>query len=755
MSAAAHARTLALLALAVGALAAGVLGAPLAAQASAGGRARVSVLLPLRTRGAALARFARAVNMPGSSLYRRYQRLAVLARRFGARKAERVRVLRYLRAHGADDARIDATGLLAQASFDPGAVRRLFGRGSLPDGSRPGVMPLARRVGHLDRAPVRLTVPRALRGTVTGVIASAPTPRAAAAAQAAAKTFAVAAPRAAFPGAASRGAASLGAASPAAATPTTTAPSAPAPSIASSAYAGPDGTPRGCAAGTAPAGFAPNEYLDAYNLAALHRAGDRGQGERVALIEIDGFKRADVNAFAACFDLPRPRIKVHPVGAARPLAPGGEATLDLEVLDAAAPRLTAVDVYETGPDAADVLRALTAALQLKGPAPNVISVSLGLCEKRTLAAIGKAGIAATEAALEEAAAAGISVLAAAGDSGSAGCLGSGAQARAPLPQLAVMYPASSPWVTAVGGVNLELSAANRIESQRVWNDATVRPGLAGGGGLSTLFARPRYQRGVVAPNQRSVPDVALLADIAPGYDAYCTASADCAGRGWMTFGGTSAAAPLLAGGFALVDQRLRHAHLQPLGLANPLLYRFARAPLPGAPLVDDVTVGSNDVGPFIQADHEPLGCCAAAVGFDQASGWGGVDLASLAARAAQVGLPVGTVTLRAPAARRLLSSGALSALVRCSERCDLRLQVRVSVSGRAVLSDRSPTLVLRARSTRRVTVSLTHGQLARLRRALARALRVGAALEATLSDPAGNIERRSRTLRLRVGSRGA
>ena len=273
--------------------------------------------------------------------------------------------------------------------------------------------------------------------------------------------------------------------------------------------------------------------------------------------------------------------------------------------------------------------------------PQVISVSLGLCESETQQSVGKAGIDALESVLKVAAAAGVSVLGASGDSGSADCPNSSSTANPPTPlaELAVTFPASSPWVTSVGGTNFDLTAQDQISSQVVWNDAGVIPGSAGGGGFSELFTRPSWQDGVVSGPWRAEPDVAMLADVSPGYAVYCTAQQDCDGRGWLSFGGTSAATPLLAGGFALVDETLRRQGHIALGLANPLLYRLGRNATSAAQVFYDVTSGSNDVGPFIQPSQQPLGCCSAAPGYDEASGWGGLNLpafaqAALSARSA-------------------------------------------------------------------------------------------------------------------------
>src|SRR6202012_885608 len=110
-----------------------------------------------------------------------------------------------------------------------------------------------------------------------------------------------------------------------------------------------DAAPTGCPAALAGTGFTPNEYLDAYDYTPLQQTGVLGQGERVALVEIDGFKSSDLRRFANCFHLDTPQINPVGVGVPRPLPPGGEATLDIEVLDAAAPDLKSINVYETRP----------------------------------------------------------------------------------------------------------------------------------------------------------------------------------------------------------------------------------------------------------------------------------------------------------------------------------------------------------------------------------------------------------------------
>jgi subtilase family serine protease len=695
---------------------------------------RLALVLPLRADSAGLADFAEQVSTPGSALYGHYRSIAWSSRRFGASARERALALGYLRRHGATDVRIDATGLFADASVSVAQAQQMFGT-SLS----------ARRADRADyTAPATpVMIPRPLRGIITGVIGLATQAAFAAPDLAAAPHDAGTTTTSTTSCGSGSGGTGVGG------TGTTTGTCA---TSTSSGYSGPDGAPQGCAAGVGTDGFAPNEYLDAYQFQQLHKANVRGQGERVALVEIDGFSDSDIERFASCFGLRVPPIDAVAVGLPRLLSPGGEATLDLEVLDAAASRLKSIYVYEAAPDAAHVLRALTAPLQSSGAKPDVISVSLGLCESDTIAAVGGPGLAATESALQEANAAGISVLGAGGDGGSAGCIGTSSTDNTPLPKLAVTYPSSSPWVTAIGGTNFDLTAQNQILSQVAWNDGSAQPGLAGGGGFSTLFTRPKYQNGVVTQNQRALPDLALLADVAPGYDVYCTAGADCDGRGWTTFGGTSAATPLLAGGFALVDQLLREHNLQPVGLANPLIYKLAKAPPGGDSVVYDVTQGSNDVGPFIQSDGDPLGCCTAAVGFDEASGWGGINLAQFAtdAEAAQGKLAKVTMTLRSH--QHPFASGGIVARVRCNAGCDVSVRAKVAIQHEPPFVDYSRFVTIRARTTATVKISFTTAQLTSLAAAISLHRHATLAVTTAMVDASGNIERQTATVTLPLTS---
>jgi subtilase family protein len=479
------------------------------------------------------------------------------------------------------------------------------------------------------------------------------------------------------------------------------------------------GTPSGCGAGLAAEGFTPNQYETAYGLAPLFGGGLSGQGERVALIEIDGFRPSDITSFASCFGLSVPRLSGFGVGLKHALPPGGEATLDVEVLDAAAPNLKGIDVYETKPSASATLRALTAPLQNRGFKPQVISASLGLCEPDVFLAIGLKGLRSVEGSLAMAAGSGISFLASSGDQGSADCVD---LTGAPVDRLAVNYPSSSPWVTGVGGTNFALTSANTIAAQIVWNDTSLQPGAAGGGGTSQLFRRPGYQRPTVSRNRRYVPDVSMLADIAPGFTVFCSATPDCVNsqttNPWQTVGGTSAATPLLAGGLALVDESQRLNGRRDVGFVNPLLYKIGRNRSLRGHVISDVVKFSNDIGPFITRRHRSLGCCKAGPGFDRASGWGSVNLTGLAQVAFALTHP--RIGLSLPRHQHPARLGALFATLSCSAACRVGALAEVRIgggkpfrvhSGIATLASRGKTTVLFGfgrRNLRKMRLGLHH-----------------------------------------------
>jgi subtilase family serine protease len=672
----------------------------------------LSLVLPLKTDKAGLERFATAVSTPGSPDYGQFESVPALVHRFGAPAGERAQVLHYLRDTGATGVKIDGTGLYADATMSVGLAQRLFGADLA--NFRTANAAAARFVA--PTASVR--IPAGLAGAVTGVVGLDTRP--------------LSSPQTETPQPA-----------PLAAAAGLTAADSP-----GSAYQPRGGTASGCAGGLASGGFTPNQYRTAYGFDPLYTGGLDGAGERVALIEINGFKSADIKAFATCFGLPAPKVVRYGVGIKKPLpAVNGETTLDLEILDAAAPGLKGVDVYESRPLAADVLHALTVPLENRGRKPDVISASLGSCEADAKDAIGGKNITTVESALQLAAASGISVLASSGDDGSSSCFD---LEGVPKPVQAVSFPASSPWVTSVGGTNIAVDASNNLTNQVVWNSQSG----AGGGGYSILFKRPSYQNGFTTAQHRVVPDVAMLADTSPGYAIYCTAKGDCqdappAGP-WGEFGGTSAGTPLLAGGLAVIDEALRKNGRQDIGLANPLFYKIAATTF-GPQAFKDVVSGSNDLFALVTNGQRTVGCCTAGPGFDAASGLGGVILSNLSTAADGIVAKLVNVGVSLPTQRHPVRDGHLLARVSCSGRCLMGAYANIRVGKSAKkLTQYSNVYLLRKRSQKTIRIGLDKPTLRKLRSAVARKESVTATVYGAVVDPSGNIERRSpgRTLHI-------
>jgi hypothetical protein len=331
------------------------------------------------------------------------------------------------------------------------------------------------------------------------------------------------------------------------------------------------------------------------------------------------------------------------------------------------------------------------------------------------------------------------VLAASGDSGSADCTQNDGT---PDDFLSVNFPASSPWVTAVGGTNLSLTSQNTISSEVVWNDTDISAGSAGGGGPSELFGRPSYQAGTVAGSRRALPDVSMLADVAPGYSVFCTAP-ECVSGGpsaWQSVGGTSAATPLMAGGVAVIDQLLRQRERADIGQLNPLLYRIGHSSA-AASVFNDVQLYGNDVGPYIPGNGQPLGCCSAQTGYDEASGWGSVNLNALANAALLLQPRAADVSLSLPRHQRPVARHQILATVSCSMGCAMAAFAEVSINHGVPFSVESKVFRLRSAGRRTIAVKFSSRQLGKLRAALAHHRPIQVFVYGVTLSPQHDIER--------------
>jgi subtilase family serine protease len=352
--------------------------------------------------------------------------------------------------------------------------------------------------------------------------------------------------------------------------------------------------------------YAPGQIQAAYGTTALASRGVRGEGARLTVVSFGGGYESDDLAKAAdCFGYAAPRIDVVTgTGVNEPFVNAYvETHLDLITAAAALPRATSLTLLEVTYSPVGITDAFARMLDGQA-APDTVSLSYGICESDYVQQAGDY-LTLNEDLLRMAAIVGTSVVAATGDYGSSMCA---EQLATVHDGPTVWYPASSPWVTAVGGTRLALKSDNTRRSERVWNDApyaaAIAPGAAGSGGPSALFDRPWWQPGATPQGPRGIPDVAVLGAIRPGWPVVY-------GGEVFTTGGTGGAAPFVAANLAAMSARQRDRGFPTIGFANAWLYRAADA---SKPAFFDIEQGNNGV--------QLVGCCAAYRGYDMASGLG-------------------------------------------------------------------------------------------------------------------------------------
>lgn len=336
----------------------------------------------------------------------------------------------------------------------------------------------------------------------------------------------------------------------------------------------------------APCGYAGAQLQNAYGVGTAIASGNDGRGVTVAVI--DAFASptaaADLARYSHEHGLPAPKltqqvapgIYKHPTTQKwDPSGWAGEEQLDLEAVHTMAPGASIL--YVGAPNNGQPLDAALNSVVDKHSA-DIVTNSYGWSGE----ALPPGYIKPQVDIQIQAAATGISVFYSSGDFGDET---GGVAGATPSPD----FPASSPWVTAVGGTSLGVSKANTREFELGWETgrSTLQAGPAwsaptylygSGGGTSRLFAQPAYQAGVVpaqlsqryggAP-MRVVPDVSALGDPNTGMRVGQTQTfPDGTYYDEYRIGGTSLSSPLYAGMFALAVQK--HG---PYGLANPTLYR--------------------------------------------------------------------------------------------------------------------------------------------------------------------------------------
>ena len=402
--------------------------------------------------------------------------------------------------------------------------------------------------------------------------------------------------------------------------------------------------------------LAPGDFATIYDVAPLYQNSIDGTGQSIAVVARSNPGLSDVRTFRGYFGLPAKDPNIIVNGQDPGTVSSGEeseALLDVEWSGAVAKNAAIQFVVSASTNTSDGAY-LSAVYIVNHNVAPVVTMSFGICE----AALGSAGNAMINGLWQQAAAQGMTVLVSSGDSGAAGC--DAASAGTASHAAGVNGLCSTPYSVCVGGTeftdtsNASLywsgasnpttkSSALQYIPETVWNDSGIMPGgsglWAGGGGASTVYAKPVWQAGsgVPADARRDVPDVALTASLHDGYLIYMNGQL-------YSAGGTSAAAPSFAGLMALAVQKTGARQ----GNANTVLYALAnnQRQSGGAAVFHDVVTGSNSV-PNLNGFN-------AAPGYDLATGLGSVDAALIVnnwtsapgpAPALQLGLPSAAVSL--------------------------------------------------------------------------------------------------------------
>ncbi len=391
-------------------------------------------------------------------------------------------------------------------------------------------------------------------------------------------------------------------------------------------------------------GFSPYDFAAIYNVNPLWTSGYDGTGQSIAIVGQTDIKLSDVTLFRATFGLPanNPTIVVNGKDPGIVAGDETESDLDVEWAGAVAKGATIKFVTSASTSSSDGVT-LSAQYIVQHATAPVMSISYGLCE----AQMGSSND-FFSSLWQQAAAEGIAVFAAVGDSGSAGC--DAASIHTPASQgFGVSGLASTAYNVAVGGTqfndtssastywnpsnNTQMASAKGYIPEMAWNESSYTAEsssnslFASGGGASIKWPRPSWQTGAGVPSgtARLIPDVSLTA---AGHDGYLIEQE---GALYLV-GGTSASTPSFAGIMAIVNQYTHSTNGNP----NSKLYALASS-VPS--IFHDVTTGSNAVpcgggSPNCSASAPStnigrMNGYSAGAGYDLATGLGSVDANAL------------------------------------------------------------------------------------------------------------------------------
>ncbi len=338
-----------------------------------------------------------------------------------------------------------------------------------------------------------------------------------------------------------------------------------------------------------------------FGLSQILALGATGHGADIDVVAVHTFEPAVFENYNRCAGahLDAGRVSQTTVPDTPATVGGPEVALDSLALTLLAPD-TRLHIIRFDPSTSLVFPLMN--MLGDGAAPNVLDLTFTYCETQ----LQPAELSLAEWLLSAFAASGTTSVAAAGDTGSSGCYPT-------TDNPAVTYPASSQFVTAIGGASYS-GSPSAATGLSVWNTSEI---AGGGGGVSSKVMAPPWQHHTM----RQLPDLSAFAE--PGVAGnipVCTTDDACQ---WQPVGGTSLGTAVLGATGALLAQ-----HYQTKGGSarwGNLAERLWRSGAHDEAVVD-ITAGANTT--FSSA------CCRAKAGYDTASGWGLLvpdDLADLVA----------------------------------------------------------------------------------------------------------------------------
>jgi subtilase family serine protease len=336
--------------------------------------------------------------------------------------------------------------------------------------------------------------------------------------------------------------------------------------------------------------WTPTQIQNHYGLTSAYKKGIDGTGQTIVIVDgpTDGaVLTSDLALFSSLTGLPAPTSSnfsvIYPDGKPTALSLQvdnwqTEAAIDSQWAHSIAPKAKIIVEIMPTSDWTELEYGIDYARQKK--LGNVISNSYGYPE----ALFGNQTVRGFEQVLKKAAAAGVAVNFATGDSGDLGLGAPNAGGQS--------YPATSTYVTAVGGTSLGIPNGQTNGAEAGWGNNAVYLSFAtnfvldpplklgniggAGGGESTFFAKPSWEKSLPGAG-RVLPDIAALAD---PYTGAVLVVDGIPQAGW---GGTSLACPIFSAIWALADQKAGTS----LGQAAPLL-----ANLSSSAITDVIPVSS-------------------------------------------------------------------------------------------------------------------------------------------------------------------